>query len=1183
MSKSKYPQQLDTSIEIPAVRDNITEISSDVINSIRSAIIQIEHTLGINPQGATGNNVSSRLSRSLDDNGNILSSALDRANVLSGPIIDVDVSRVAGIQESKLKLDFPTTLLQDEISIINKDLENILSALEELSVTLAIHLEPTAINRHSALAISVSSSDIIASDTASLSLIAGTLQETLEIIYNSHINYSGSNISAINNSHLASQISFDNVNTSDIIFSGSVQGAIDDLAAVESVGFRNALLNLHSNGRIRKGSTTDGFEGNQIGTELLPISSATYIQSSGLSRTVFSLDFPVEVYEEILEYDLLTLSGSLNNDDNKNYQVSSVILNGLNQVVSIEVYGGPVSPSSSGLLILVSKNINVSYNESGFVGVVRPRSNKSNTPDVQIANPDSATLMSFGIRSESIIATSHTFDISVDGGSAITIDTYDSTVSKQTIDSIINKVNEQFVDQHLNVMAYKSRSRNCFEMAIIHNVPNFTGDIINRTIKVSVGSINDGTSILGLTNILDLEAEGSTGNSLHINGLILSEFGLIKQFTESTIELITGALVLSLFSGTFSENGIRVGDIVVIDGSSEPTDDGSYRVGSIAGDTASLDLSGGLFLGSLESNSQVLIIRSTAPIGELTFTEILSVNGTLLFDIFINEEKDIHYTKRVEVDGLLLDGPFSATIKDISKNFIIREQTASLSVSLSGMATLTDPSLLTGTPVFVAATGIYKIYAADGMSFIILEVNATGAPITDQLVTIYGFNEVNKGNYLVCRGGFSTALGRVLGESTDPGIPVLLDKRSSGTADATIVGESFIEKYIEGPRNELRASGVIRGCEVSGATYLAGVQTFDVSAGIIVVNGIRYEFPGLESFKIETTNNYYVAIDSLGCVVAEPITVHPVTGDPVSPFFDQEVATLSFVTNDTINAIEIDLRLFIDNLDLKFISDIMVSPDQRFGHFTDIKKAVDYSRRFIEMFPYINSPSVFIKEGEYTVNEQILLDFDVTIRGVGENSIITKIGAFAIGGVLSGDNVDMSTAAFLIGGGQNSDSISIVNGVTIKDLLYKTSSSLLNVGCFIALTQGTSPSSNNNFLFKNIHMIGPSNINGATSIGEYFIVVGKQDSITLLPAANTRTGNMIISNCVLRRVGLEYGAVKILESSGGVFSDVIVNSNIAINASPNIGNSDNEIIEYPTTTTMSSIIESSNSVDTSAG
>ena len=84
MSKSKYPNKLDTSVEIPTVRDNITEIGSDVLNSMRSAIFQVEKTLGINPHGTSGSTVSSRMSKALDDSGNLKKEALDKVGVIYG-------------------------------------------------------------------------------------------------------------------------------------------------------------------------------------------------------------------------------------------------------------------------------------------------------------------------------------------------------------------------------------------------------------------------------------------------------------------------------------------------------------------------------------------------------------------------------------------------------------------------------------------------------------------------------------------------------------------------------------------------------------------------------------------------------------------------------------------------------------------------------------------------------------------------------------------------------------------------------------------------------------------------------------------------------------------------------------------------------------------------------------------
>ena len=35
MSKSKYPNQIDTSIELPIARDNITQVTSELFNSLK--------------------------------------------------------------------------------------------------------------------------------------------------------------------------------------------------------------------------------------------------------------------------------------------------------------------------------------------------------------------------------------------------------------------------------------------------------------------------------------------------------------------------------------------------------------------------------------------------------------------------------------------------------------------------------------------------------------------------------------------------------------------------------------------------------------------------------------------------------------------------------------------------------------------------------------------------------------------------------------------------------------------------------------------------------------------------------------------------------------------------------------------------------------------------------------------
>ena len=104
--KSNYPNKIDTQRELEIVKDNLTELRSSLFNSYRSAIIQIEKTLGVNPNGEVGLTVASRLNTSLDEAGNIKPEALDYLNLLSGPIEDFQVKDDAKIKESKLSLDF---------------------------------------------------------------------------------------------------------------------------------------------------------------------------------------------------------------------------------------------------------------------------------------------------------------------------------------------------------------------------------------------------------------------------------------------------------------------------------------------------------------------------------------------------------------------------------------------------------------------------------------------------------------------------------------------------------------------------------------------------------------------------------------------------------------------------------------------------------------------------------------------------------------------------------------------------------------------------------------------------------------------------------------------------------------------------------------------------------------------
>jgi hypothetical protein len=832
-------------------------------------------------------------------------------------------------------------------------------------------------------------------------------------------------------------------------------------------------------------------------------------------------------------------------------------------------------------------------------GTVRPRADKSNTPDIVVANPNAATIITSGIRPSEIKSDANSFDIVVDGGTAITIETYDINAATQSLASIVNKINEQAVNQNLNFLAYRARSNSCYELALTHTLPNSGGDVVNRTLEVKAGASDDGSDILGFDYIADLEVEGTSGNSYHINGYLFETFGKIIELTSDDLQIVEGTNTLSLFSDTFEERGVREGDLLVITGSETTTDDGTYRISNVNGDTIALDSSTLELDGAITSDALLHIVRASAAVSEMNFTEAVSANGSIIFDVFVSEDQDVHYHKRVEVDGAVSSGGFSAVVTDVSRGFIKSGEKVTLIVTTTGYATITDPTFGIGAAIYVGHTGTYRLLASDGLSYITIGVNGNGLPTTEQTVDLFGFDELNTGNLRVCRGTFATSLGRVLGEYSGVGVPSVLDKRRSGTVDETIIGESLLEKYIEGPRNELRAHGIIRGLAVSNANLVnSGEQDdlgndiyyyeVDIDAGVAIVNGIRYELPGYTSYRFNTEEDFYIAVDAFGCLVfgdqiANPDGYTDGYVDQIAPFSDQELAYLAFI--DSSDSSIKDFRFFIDRLDLKS-GKIIVSKTQNFGHFTDVSAAIEYARRFTELHPNQGTPMVFIDQGDYEVSNTIIVDFDVKICGAGPDTVLSKTGSFAQGAEPSSGNIDFGDTLFLVGSTSEAGAYRIENGVTLSDFTYKVSDELEAVGCVISITHPSQKSgdfSNRQATFRiqNINFLGTSFINygsGADSelLGEYAIAIGQTDESNFTPISSITMGGVIVTGCRFDRMGIEKGAIIFSESASSTFRNIIIANNIATLLSPYDGDVSFNILQTPSVPTLTNIVEASN-------
>jgi len=121
---SQYPSSIDDNSSLPIVTQDVTEQGADAINAAHDAILAIEETLGLNPQGNV-TDVATRIGGVIDVNGNLQSSALSGLGLVTLPITDAQVSPSAAIAESKIALTYPTTVLQSNISSLQSNLTGV--------------------------------------------------------------------------------------------------------------------------------------------------------------------------------------------------------------------------------------------------------------------------------------------------------------------------------------------------------------------------------------------------------------------------------------------------------------------------------------------------------------------------------------------------------------------------------------------------------------------------------------------------------------------------------------------------------------------------------------------------------------------------------------------------------------------------------------------------------------------------------------------------------------------------------------------------------------------------------------------------------------------------------------------------------------------------------------------------
>jgi hypothetical protein len=970
MAKSKYPNQVDTPSELPVVRDNIFEIGSDAINSLRSAIIQIEKTLGINPQGAVGLTVGERISQSLDSSGNLKREAVDRAGIISGPIFDDQVSDSAAIKENKLKLNFPTNVLQSQISHVSSLIDEIQFQVEQISSKLSAHLSPEAAGRHPATAISTTVIEATSSQLGIRSSSSSNVQALLGSIFSSHINYDGTLISETNNSHSANQVYFDNTSTTGIT-SSDVQGAIEDVAAYlqEEVVEHQKLF--HSAGSSRASNIYDVSDLNYGTIFINSVTSSIFKNLGEKPYFEITLDLPTLIpTEEIKIGDLVELTV---NSVKKEYQIYKVIYDSTDENILGFYLFGIFSTNEIGIFTKVFSRRLKSNFEFGLIASSREHFGLSSSSLVQVINLDAPHIQSFGINPNEISLSNRYFDLKING-IQYSFDVYNTTLLNQSIDSIIKSINETVDYLGLPVLAFRvDRENKNSELVIAHNVSaNDLSEASLEVVRVD-GSIDS----LGLSSYESKIIYGKPGTSHYIGGRKYN--GLLKKLDLTGFDIQSGSRNIN--SGAlgidFLDYELKKGDIVnIIDSFYN-----SYEVVDVTSSYISVSprqLPSGFPTASV-GTARIIVYESTVDASNFEFLKIGVIStssvGSSLFEIFLDQNRKLNLNLILEQESEIYSNKSIYQVigfnnpglaSSIQINF---ENTVDSCVNV-WLDDFSEKKKIVGDFNYLklksnnsnfeclvyipSVSAIYNYASGVGGSFIKF---------------IYPDQEINRENNLVISNiHYSNLLGKF-----DGGIngSFFSSKINFGNLEEKDISTKLKEVLTETPILELRSSGFVSGLKIIDVVnpdgYSSGTYLVSIEAGVCYIEGKRFIISAVNSYDsgvdASVYDKLYVGIDRHGnFIFSGPNS----TCD--YPWAEEPILLIGTVENTGTAYNIIDQRLFINNLDLKLLNSITVSPQPGMGHFSSLPDALKYAKRFSEIFPNAGTPEIHLKSGKHTVS-----------------------------------------------------------------------------------------------------------------------------------------------------------------------------------------------------------------------
>ena len=1044
-----YPNDLDSDLELPPIEDGVTEISADSINSIRDAVLAIEKTIGVNPQG-NKNTLADRINVSIDDDGLIKASALNGIGLVSLPITDTEIAVNAAIQETKLDLDYGTSSLKSLIDSSKTNITALQSGVSTLNNSFNEHILGTNYF-HDGYSISLSEDIHNDSDVESaLHNIANSLADHETNSNTTH--------------HPANTISVDTSSFSAIID----RSATDVQAALESIDSSAGALGVshtdifHSSGIFKEISSSRLYNTQQL---VLPENAVTYVEDYD--------GYGIVTFPDLLSFsgytinvgDILYVHDQTGLLDEGAYQIRSVgpigtsdLLGsfpalGDNQISVFHIFQ-ETKTAGDGVTAEIFKPSFVSNDSCPLACAIR--NNESIVDTISIMHPHAARVKSIGFNSSVLSIDGYQLGITVGIGDDLyrTICVRDLNIerlsttrslpvnSKSVAERINAYVSGQTDGYHFPITAYRIGD----ELAIAHN---WVGE--EYTLEILDGY--SGNFALGLdefgSNVAGVAVRGNIGDNYSVNGKSLAEIET----------LFSGYADLDVTSSTFAlydnddvlinplEYGIVEGSIMHVSGHPRPDSNGSYAVFTSTTSTVSV-FDAEEILGPATFD----VSFSAADVALSLLTNANSLAG--LAQVYINSNESVLLHQRLVYNNIF-GSAFQIT--NASSGFPIGDVTVYVDTgdpTYNSFYLVNDT--LSGEVVDVnkGFTGSFKLYHSNNLDYFVINI-VPGTLVSDSDTVTVASSLPEDEAMLLCTACFNG----------DVEISNIIDNRLFGNIGVNKVRDDLVEFLSQRPVAELRSDGVVRGFEIANAKFsdsITDMVAIPLTGGVAYVNGVRI---ATETQKVIIRSFYddgtaitatkTIGLNEFGTIQVFDYDLSTLLSDGYETTSGKALPLYSIsIINGIVNGptAVTDIRRFINTLDNKIELIVDNSLTNLVGNFRTLEGALLYARNYPSgeklIIRILNTvyPSVALSvpDGvsimgsipyggsvQQIVNQSLTSQTFITLEG---NNRLENIKIYGSSGSLNGNlvcvtgsniNIEKCSLGFGSAAGSNTDDIAI--------------------------------------------------------------------------------------------------------------------------------------------------------------